>query len=159
MTRSFDRSFLSRVRTLAGCAPALARRSAPRHPTGPILIADDQRDQTDSMAVLFELTGHAVLRAYSGAMALELAEAFRPRWLLLDLVMPALTGCEVAERVRLSPWRQGARLLAITGFGRAEDRERAFAAGFDHYFLKPVDFGELTAVMQEPRLPAALSEN
>ena len=119
------------------------------HKVGPILIADDNRDQADSLAVLFELTGRAVLTAYEGEHALELALVFRPQWLLLDLGMPLMSGYEVAAQVRALPWGRQAGLLALTGYARGEDLQRSFEAGFDHHFVKPVEFGELIAVMKE----------
>jgi DNA-binding response OmpR family regulator len=116
---------------------------------GPILIADDDRDQTDSLAVLFELTGHAVLTAYEGERAFELAQVFCPKWLLLDLSMPSMSGYEVAQQVRALHWGRQAKLLALTGYARREDRQRSLEAGFDYHFVKPVEFGELIAVMKE----------
>lgn len=121
-------------------------------PFGPILIADDDRDHTDSLATLFQLAGHAVLTAYDGQRALELALAFRPHWLLLDIGMPELTGYEIAARVRALPWGSSARVLALSGYGRFGDLKRSFEAGFDRHFIKPVEFGELIAFMKGEKL-------
>ena len=114
-----------------------------------ILIADDNQDQTDSLAALFELTGHTVLRAYTGQHALELAEAFRPLWMILDLSMPLMSGQELAKTIRRLSWGQSARLLALSGYGNAKEVESALQAGFDHHFIKPVEFAQLIAVMRE----------
>jgi PAS domain S-box-containing protein len=104
-----------------------------------VLVADDNPDSADSCAALLELWGHDVQVAYTGPQALALAESFRPQVLLLDIGMPGLNGYEVAERIRAHEWGQDMTLVAITGWGQADDKRRALAVGFDHHLTKPID--------------------
>jgi PAS domain S-box-containing protein len=113
-----------------------------------ILIADDNRDGADSCATLLELSGHHVRTAYSGRQALEFAEEFRPQVILLDIGMPELNGYDVAQRIRAAPWGQNIVLVAVTGWGQEEDKQRALTAGFDRHLTKPIDPGELENLLQ-----------
>jgi CheY-like chemotaxis protein len=107
-----------------------------------ILVVDDNADAADSLAMLFEARGDRVRTAYDGLEALEAEDAFRPDTILLDIGMPRLSGYDVARRVR--ELRGGAVLIvAITGWGQEQDRQRARDAGFDHHFTKPVDIDSL----------------
>jgi len=103
-----------------------------------ILVVDDNRDAADSCAMLLELSGHRVRTAYNGTQALQLGENLLPHVVLLDIGLPDLNGYEVARRIRATPWGAKLPLVAVTGWGKEEDRERAFAAGFDHHLTKPV---------------------
>jgi PAS domain S-box-containing protein len=104
-----------------------------------ILVADDNRDAADSMGMILEFGGHEVTVAHSGTEALEKASAAIPDAMILDIGMPDMTGYEVARRVRAEPWGKRIFLVAITGWGQEEDKERAMAAGFDQHMTKPVD--------------------
>jgi Response regulators consisting of a CheY-like receiver domain and a winged-helix DNA-binding domain len=88
-------------------------------------------------------------------VALAAAEAFRPHVALLDIGMPKLNGYEVARHIRAEPWGKAVILVAMTGWGQAEDKRRAFEAGFDHHFTKPLDLEVLDAfladALAEPR--------
>ncbi|NML46768.1 response regulator [Ramlibacter sp. G-1-2-2] len=125
-------------------APAAASDAA--HPRR-ILIADDNADALTTMTLLLEMEGHEVHGAADGEQALARAEALRPDIVILDIGMPRLSGHEVATRIRATEWGQHARLIALTGWGQAHDQERARAAGFDHHCTKPVDLGELLALL------------
>jgi CheY-like chemotaxis protein len=103
-----------------------------------ILVVDDSRDAADTCAILLELSGHHVQTAYTGQRALELAEAFRPHVLMLDIGIPDLDGYQVARKIRASSWGRSAILIAVTGWGQEEDRHRAFDAGFNHHLTKPI---------------------
>jgi len=103
-----------------------------------ILVVDDNRDAADSCASLLELSGHHVQTAYTGRRALELAEAFRPHALLLDIGLPDFNGYELAAKIRALPWGRGVILIAVTGWGQEEDRARALEAGCDHHLTKPI---------------------
>lgn len=111
-----------------------------------ILIADDNRDAAETMSMLLGLSGHEVYVAQSGAEALAVAERERPDIAVLDIGMPDLNGYEVAERIRREAWGEGMTLIAMTGWGQAEDKRRALAAGFNHHLTKPVDPSELEAL-------------
>ena len=104
-----------------------------------VVIADDNRDSADSLKMLLELEGHAVQTAHDGAQAFDLVEHVKPRVVLLDIGMPKLNGYEVAAKIRTQPWGVRVKLIALTGWGQSQDRERAMAAGFDHHLTKPVD--------------------
>jgi signal transduction histidine kinase/CheY-like chemotaxis protein len=108
-----------------------------------ILVADDNADALETMATLLELEGHRVEQAADGDQALAAATALRPDVAVLDIGMPGLNGYEVARRIRAEPWGGAIRLIALTGWGQAEDIQRAKAAGFDHHVTKPVDLDAL----------------
>lgn len=112
-----------------------------------ILIVDDNADAAESLAVLLGLQGHETRVALSGHEALQHAQAFRPDIALLDLGLPTMDGYELATRLRALPQLRGIRLVALTGYGRSEDRERTQAAGFDDHLVKPVDLGALTRAL------------
>jgi CheY-like chemotaxis protein len=109
-----------------------------RSPAARILIVDDNRDAADSLMALLALEGHTIDRVYSAAEALQRAVQFRPGVVLLDIGLPEMDGYEVARRLRQLPELKDARLIAVTGYGQAQDRERAKAAGFDEHLIKPV---------------------
>lgn len=104
-----------------------------------VLVADDNRDGAESLALLLRMRGHEVTVAHDGREALVAFDRVRPEVILLDIGMPELDGYEVARRIRQSPAGRAVTLIAITGWGQKDDRARALAAGFDHHFTKPVD--------------------
>jgi CheY-like chemotaxis protein len=108
-------------------------------PRGKVVIADDNRDAADSLKLLLELSGYDTFVAYNGHEALELGARERPSAFILDVGMPDMTGYEVARRIRQQAWGRNALLVAVTGWGQDDDKERAKAAGFDHHFTKPVN--------------------
>lgn len=112
-----------------------------------ILIADDNRASTDSMAMLLEFDGHEVVKAYNGAEALSLAETFRPEVVLLDIGMPKLNGHEVAQRLRATAWGKTIVLVAMSGWGQEQDQQRSRDSGFDHHLIKPVHPAELARLL------------
>ncbi len=112
---------------------------------------DDNRDAADSMATLLGLAGYTTRCAYDGPSALHVAEAFSPEVVLLDLGLPGLTGFEVAQRLRSRPLGQRLKLVAMTGYGQAEDRQKTQAAGFDHHLVKPVEFSALMQLLAQER--------
>ncbi len=104
-----------------------------------ILIADDNQDALESLALMLRLEGHEVHCASDGEEALALAGLRRPEIVVLDVGMPKLDGCEVARRIRAESWGQHAVLVALTGWGQEVDRRRSREAGFDMHLVKPVD--------------------
>ena len=110
-----------------------------------ILLADDNRDACESLEMLLESEGHEVRVAYDGESALAALAAFHPDVALLDIGMPKMNGYELATEIRRQSWSDGMQLVAVTGWGQADDRQRALAAGFDAHFVKPVDIAELQA--------------
>ncbi len=122
------------------------RNGAEREPSR-ILVVDDNIDTARGLARLMALFGHTVETAHDGASALEAARTMRPEFVLLDIGLPGMDGYEVCERLRLEESCAGARIIAISGYGQDEDRRRSRAAGFDHHLVKPVELGELKALL------------
>jgi PAS domain S-box-containing protein len=118
-----------------------------------VLIADDNRDAAESLAVLLRMDGHEVTIAYDGPQALAMLTHQRPQVALLDIGMPGLNGYEVARRVRQGPQGSLVTLIAVTGWGQDRDKALARQAGFDHHFTKPVDPGRLSRLLRSADLP------
>jgi signal transduction histidine kinase/ActR/RegA family two-component response regulator len=116
--------------------PLLSRR---------ILVADDNRDAAESLAMLLSHDGHEVRLAHDGEQALRMLATFDADVALLDLGMPHLSGYDVAKRIRAN--NSDMLLIAITGWGQSSDREKSAAAGFDHHLTKPVDYDALCALL------------
>jgi CheY-like chemotaxis protein len=111
-----------------------------------ILVADDNQDAADSMAILMRLDGHEVIIAYNGEEALALFQSFRPELAVLDIGMPNCNGYEVARRLRAGSTCPPV-LVAVTGWGQPDDVNRALDSGFDHHFAKPVSWELLKSVI------------
>jgi signal transduction histidine kinase/CheY-like chemotaxis protein len=121
--------------------------------TGPIkpiriLVVDDNQDSADSLGLLLKLLGNEVRIAHDGLAAVDLANEFEPRVVVLDIGLPTLNGFEAAERIRKQPWGKQAVMIAVTGWGEPVDRQRSKEAGFDHHLVKPVDPDVLTRLLQ-----------
>jgi len=116
-----------------------------------VLIADDNKDAADTLAMLLEIEGHEVRVAHGGHAALALAQAFRPEIALLDIGMPGLSGYDVATALRKEPWGKAMRLIALTGWGQESDRRHSKAAGFDWHLTKPIDMTTLSAVLKHDK--------
>jgi signal transduction histidine kinase len=114
-----------------------------------ILVVDDNVDGADSLAVLLRLSGHEVSLAHDGPAALDLARAFRPEIVLLDIGLPGMDGFEVARRLRGNEPTRDAILVAVTGYGRDEDRAKSQEAGFDYHLVKPISFDAMLGVFQQ----------
>jgi signal transduction histidine kinase/ActR/RegA family two-component response regulator len=112
-----------------------------------VMVADDNTDAAEALAMLLELAGHEVRVAHGGRAALAIAQTFRPDVALLDIGMPDLSGYEVAKELRRLSWGAGICLVALTGWGRDDDRQRAMVAGFDRHLTKPIDAGALQALL------------
>ena len=108
-----------------------------------ILVVDDNEDAAQSLALLLSCGGHTTRAALSSEEALECVESFAPQIALLDIGLPRMSGYELAQRFRRDPKLRAVRLVALTGYGQAEDRARALHAGFDDHLVKPVDLAVL----------------
>jgi len=124
-----------------GPAPAKAQR---------VLVADDNRDAADSLAFMLRVAGHDVRVAYDGQQALDVAETFRPSLALVDIGMPRVNGYDTARRLREKPYGGELTLVALTGWGQPDDRNRSLAAGFDHHVVKPIDPPMLERLLAAP---------
>jgi signal transduction histidine kinase/CheY-like chemotaxis protein len=119
-----------------------------------VMIVDDNVDAADSLALLLSIEGHETACVYSAAAALQRVSAFAPDVVLLDIGLPDTDGYEVARRMRDLPGCAAITLVALTGYGQPEDRERALAAGFEAHLVKPVDLAALAQMLAiYPRPP------
>jgi CheY-like chemotaxis protein len=112
-----------------------------------ILVVDDNRDAAASLAMLLQLTGNETEVAFDGPHAIDLAAHFKPEVILLDIGLPGLNGYEVARRIRQEAWGKDCKLIAVTGWGQLEDRQRSQEAGFDAHLVKPVDHDALAKML------------
>jgi signal transduction histidine kinase len=112
-----------------------------------VLIVDDNVDAADSIAMLLQASGFSVRCVYDGVSVLSVARAYRPGVIVLDIGLPDITGYEVARRLRAQPEFAHTPIVAVTGYGQKNDRERAQEAGIDHHMTKPVDPDALRAVL------------
>jgi CheY-like chemotaxis protein len=111
-----------------------------------VLVVEDNEDARAALAALLEIDGYVVHAAPEGASGVELVREHRPDVALVDIGLPGIDGYEVARRIRaLGPPQPF--LIALTGYGRPEDRERAIEAGFDTHLVKPVDPNDLAALL------------
>ncbi len=118
-----------------------------------ILVVDDNRDAAESLAELLQISGHETRLAHDGVDAVQVAAAFRPDLVLLDIGLPKLNGYDAARRMREQPWGKTMVLVALTGWGQREDRQKSSQAGFDDHIVKPVDHDALMKLLAD--LPAA----
>jgi signal transduction histidine kinase/ActR/RegA family two-component response regulator len=112
-----------------------------------VLLVDDNVDAAHTLKLFLGAAGHQIEIAYCAADAIELAKVFRPDACLLDIGLPDFDGNELARRLRRMPQTAGSILVAMTGYGRQQDRDAAQAAGFDHYLVKPVNTIVLSEVL------------
>ena len=115
-----------------------------------VLLADDNRDAAESLAILLRLEGHEVELAHDGHAALRSFAARRPDVALLDIGMPNASGYEVARRIRAEPDGSSVLLIAITGWAQDADRMESRAAGFDHHLTKPIEPDALIGLLERP---------
>ena len=112
-----------------------------------ILVIEDSVDAVKSTRLLLELQGHIVQVAYSGVRGLTVAQTFKPEVILLDIGLPGMDGYEVARRLRDQPDTKKTLLIALSGYGQAEDLRKSKEAGFDHHLVKPADTSQLQALI------------
>jgi len=143
--------FVIRMRALppGDDAAAVKVMPAPReHHPARVLMVEDNPDAAESLVMILELLGHHVRVVHDGAVALDAARANVPDIMLVDIGLPGMNGYEVARAVRADPHLKQVVLVALTGYGRPDDKAAAMAAGFDYHLVKPVDLdalGELVA--------------
>ncbi len=139
-------------RSLLPAPPAADSNGAPRGRR--VLIVEDNVDAADSFQLLLELGGHEVRVAHLGRDALRLLDAFTPDIAFIDLGLPEMSGFEVAERLRRDPRARGTVLVAVSGYGRDEDKAAGRRAGFHHHLTKPVDLAAVTRLFDSLAAPA-----
>jgi signal transduction histidine kinase len=116
-----------------------------------MVVVDDNADGAESLAELLEILGHEVFVANDGPSGISIVEEYHPEVVLLDIGLPGMDGYEVARRIRAEMGR-GPMLIAVSGYGRDEDRQLAQEAGFDHHFVKPVQLESLRSILEAIRI-------
>lgn len=114
-----------------------------------VMVVDDNTDAAQMLAMLVEALGHWVIVENSSRKALERAKAEQPTVCLLDIGLPDMDGNELARHLRAQPETAKATLVAVTGYGQEHDQHNAENAGFDHYFVKPVDSRKLASLLND----------
>lgn len=137
---------LGLVDVLASPKSDIARSRALR-----VLVVDDNRDAAELIKQLLESEGHTVKTANDGKTGLGLAQQFQPDLALLDIGMPGMDGFQLAQALRQIPPLKSIHLVALTGWGSQEDRERTRCAGFDEHLTKPIDFRTLVNLISSIR--------
>jgi PAS domain S-box-containing protein len=120
-------------------------------PSGPrrILVVDDNRDSVESLTMLLRLNGNEMHIAYDGEQAVEVASNVRPDVILLDIGLPKLNGYEACRRIREKRWAKNTIIIALTGWGQEDYRQKSTEVGFNGHLVKPVDHAALTKLMAE----------
>jgi CheY-like chemotaxis protein len=112
-----------------------------------VLIVDDSEDAAEALAMLLQVGGHETNTVHDGFEAVTAAERWRPDAVLLDIGLPGMNGYEVCRRIRQHPWGQRMFLVALTGWGQAEDRQKSKQAGFNTHMVKPPDYDALMKLL------------
>ena len=116
-----------------------------------ILVVDDNHDSALSLAMMLSIMGHETRTAHDGESAVSTAESFRPDVVLLDIGLPKLNGYEVAQRIRSAEWGAAMFLIAVTGWGQDEDRQRSSEVGLNLHMVKPVEPAALEKLLASLR--------
>ena len=120
-------------------------KASDRAPPRRILIIEDNDDAREALRLQLQIAGHEVHGAATGSEGIEMAHSLKPDVVLLDIGLPGLDGYQVAEKLRTDS--DGPRLIAITGYGQPEARERARKAGIEQYLVKPINAAELARLL------------
>jgi PAS domain S-box-containing protein len=138
-------------------APGTPAPDAAGIPALRLLVVDDNRDAADTLAALLSVMGHDVVVAHDGHQALRMLDGLQPDAVFLDIGMPGLSGYDVAQAVRRETRHDGVMLVALTGWGGADDRARTAQAGFDAHLTKPATVSAIESVLRDvqTRRPAA----
>jgi len=116
-----------------------------------VLVVDDNRDAAILMGRLLRTLGNDVQVVHDGFSALEMAEQFRPEAILLDIGLPEMDGYDTARMMRDLPSCKNVLIIAVTGWGQDDDREKGRLAGFDHHVVKPADSETLMQLLATAR--------
>ncbi|MGA9524559.1 MAG: response regulator [Myxococcaceae bacterium] len=123
--------------------------SCENHPQPEVLVVDDSRSAAWTLALLLRSHGCVTQIAHGGSEALDCVRQFRPSVALVDIEMPVMDGYEVARRMRSQSELAGMTIIAVSGYSEPSVRERSMEAGFDDYFVKPVNPERLLALIVE----------
>jgi CheY-like chemotaxis protein len=140
---------LARVQATALPQPAPSTKAVSSAPSR-VLVVDDNQDAAFSMSLILRKQGHTVEIAHDGVEAVTKAEHFLPKVIFMDIGMPRMNGYEACKAMREAPWGKDIHIVALSGWGQAEDRKRSDEAGFDEHIVKPIDRNTLVRLMNEP---------
>src|SRR6185436_4743890 len=113
-----------------------------------IVLIEDNDDAREALAIALRLAGHEVFVGSSAEAALELARGETPDTFILDVGLPGMDGYELAKALRALPECRGAKIIAVTGYGKDTDKERARDVGFDHHLTKLIDVDRLQELLR-----------
>ena len=114
-----------------------------------ILVVDDNIDAADMLTMLLQFLGHDVKTVYNGLDALEVATTYQPELVLLDIGLPGMNGYEVAQEFCSKDPINKPILVALTGWGTSDDKQRAQNAGFDYHFTKPIEITKIEQLLNK----------
>jgi CheY-like chemotaxis protein len=132
--------------TPAGAKPS-GRPAASEARRFRVLVVDDNADTANGMAKLLKLSGHDVRVAHNGEEAIKVARDHQPEVMLLDIGLPGMDGYELASKLRREDWSENSVLIAVSGYGEEQARDRSKKAGFHHHLVKPVNFDTVLALL------------
>lgn len=112
-----------------------------------VVVADDNVDTAHSLSLLLEALGHEARIAHNGIQALGIAHEFQPDAMIIDIGMPGLDGHDLARRIRTEAWGKDLLLIAASGWGQNEDKQRSLEAGFNMHLVKPVELQTLEGLL------------
>lgn len=140
---------------MADVQPSTVQVATPGKRGFRILVVDDNQDSAMSLAMMLSIMGHETRTAHDGESAVTTAEAFLPEVVLLDIGLPKLNGYEVAQRIREQAWGATMFLIAVTGWGQDEDRQRSAEVGLNVHMVKPVEPAVLEKILADLALNRA----
>ena len=146
-------TFTVRLPGAPAAAPPANSRSDTKGPPRRVLLVDDQADGREMYSIVLQVDGHTVYQAGDGDSALAVLRTERPDVAVVDIGLPGMDGYELARRIRSTPEGRRVTLIALTGYGFPEDRERSHAAGFDRHLIKPVGPEDLRKAMEQLSAP------
>jgi two-component system CheB/CheR fusion protein len=128
--------------------PSRVESAQKRNGSRRVLVVDDSSDHADTLRILLSEAGHTARTARSGTEALEVAAEFRPEVAILDIGMPEMDGCELARQLKALADSEQCRLIALSGYGQADVRQRALDAGFEEYLVKPIEARKILDLLE-----------
>jgi PAS domain S-box-containing protein len=137
------------IDAVAACAVPREQAAAPPARPLRILLVDDNVDAADTLAAYLGVLGHEVEVRHEARSTLALFDAGLPDVCIFDIGLPEIDGYTLARRLRALPGGRACRLLALSGYGQDHDQDEARQAGFDQYFVKPVDTGRLAVLLAQ----------
>jgi two-component system CheB/CheR fusion protein len=138
---------LPMVAGVEAALPVTAPVASHKTPERRILVIEDNVDVANTTQMLLELQGHEVQIAFDGLSGIEAVQKFKPEVILLDIGLPGMDGYEVARRLRKLPETEKVLLIALSGYGQAQDIRKSKEAGFDHHLVKPADINQIEALI------------